>query len=135
MILNKREIRGFTLVEIMIVVAVIAVLAAIAAPNWVRARKRTQATRILEDLRNLDHAVDQYAIDNSRKGGTGVAFADLQPYVKQGTMLYITGADLFGDSYGPFTVDVTVQVPAGAYVTLSDVAPATFWSPYMVAAQ
>ena len=55
---------GFTLVEIMIVVAIIALLAAIAVPNFLRARKRSQATRILEDLRDLDHALDQYAIDN-----------------------------------------------------------------------
>ena len=42
---------GFTLVEIMIVVAVISLLATIAVPNWLRARKRSQATRVLEDLR------------------------------------------------------------------------------------
>ena len=42
---------GFTLVEIMIVAAVIALLAAICVPGFLRARKRTQATRVLEDLR------------------------------------------------------------------------------------
>ena len=49
--------RGFTLVEIMIVVAIIALLASIAVPNFMRARKRSQATRILEDLRVLDSQV------------------------------------------------------------------------------
>jgi prepilin-type N-terminal cleavage/methylation domain-containing protein len=121
---------GFTLVEIMVVVGVIGIIAAIAIPNWVRARKRTQATRILEDLRNLDHAVDQYAIDNSKSALMNPTFADLQGYIKQGTDLYETGEDLFGDSYGPFTVDSTVQVPTGAYQSLSDVAPSSFWSPY-----
>ena len=48
--LNTRR-GGFTLVEIMIVVAIIALLAAIAVPNFLRARKRSQATRCLEDLR------------------------------------------------------------------------------------
>ena len=61
--LNKNR-GGFTLVEIMIVVAIIALLAAIAVPNFLRARKRSQATRILEDLRMIDSAVDQYAIEN-----------------------------------------------------------------------
>ena len=114
----------------MVVVGIIALLAAIGAPNWLRARKRSQATRILEDLRDLDQAVDQYAMDNSKLVGANPAFTDLQPYVKTGTSLYLTGADLFGDSYGPFTVDSIVQVPASAFVTLSDVAPASFWSPY-----
>jgi len=114
----------------MVVVAIIAMLAAIAVPGWFRARKRSQATRILEDLRDLDHAVDEYAMDNSKLGGANPAFPDLQPYVKTGTMLYVTGADVFGDSYGPFTVDSIVQVPAGAFAALSDVAPPSFWSPY-----
>jgi len=122
---------GFTLVEIMIVVAIIALLAAIALPNFMRARKRSQATRILEDLRDLDHAVDQYAIENSQSSGMNPTFTDLQNYVKAGTQLYMTGQDMFGDTYGPFTVDSTVQVPANAYSTLSDVAPSAFWSPYI----
>src|SRR5476651_1895516 len=108
--INKNR-GGFTLVEIMIVVAIIALLAAIAVPNFLRARKRSEATRILEDLRDLDHAVDQYAIDNGKTSGVNPSFADLQNYVKTGTILYTTGADLFGDSYGPFTVDATVLVP------------------------
>jgi prepilin-type N-terminal cleavage/methylation domain-containing protein len=130
----QRRRGGFTLVEIMIVVGVIALLAAIAVPNWVRSRKRTQATRILEDLRVLDHAVDQYAIDNSKTGGANPTFTDLRAYVKAGTVLYSTGADLFGDSYGPFTVDSSPHVPQGAFNSLSDVAPHTFWSPYSEAA-
>ena len=50
---------GFTLVEIMIVVAIIALLAAIAVPNFLRARKRSQAARIMDDLRMIDNAIDQ----------------------------------------------------------------------------
>jgi len=106
------------------------VLAAIATPNWLRARKRTQATRILEDLRILDHATDQYAIDNGKTGGVNPTFGDLRAYVKTGTVLYSTGADIFGNSYGPFTVDSVIQVPGAAFLSLSDVAPSSFWSPY-----
>lgn len=126
----QRRRAGFTLVEIMVVVALIGLLSAIAVPNWIRARKRTQATRILDDLRELDHAVDEYAIDNSKSNGVNPTFTDLQVYVKAGTILYTTGSDLFGDSYGPFTVDSTVQVPQAAFASLSDVAPSSFWSPY-----
>ena len=121
---------GFTLVEIMIVVAIIALLAAIAVPNFLRARKRSQATRILEDLRLLDSACDQYAIETNKTTGMTPGFGDLKNYLKSGTVLYLTGADLFGDSYGPFTIDSIPQVPTSAFNALSDVANNTFWSPY-----
>src|SRR5256885_3052799 len=102
--LQLKRSGGFTLVEIMIVVAIIALLAAIAVPNFLRSRKRTQATRILEDLRMLDHAVDQYAIDTAKLSGVNPSWADLKPFLKKDTVLYNTGGDLFGNSYGPFTV-------------------------------
>jgi prepilin-type N-terminal cleavage/methylation domain-containing protein len=122
---------GFTLVEIMIVVAIIALLAAIAVPNFLRARKRSQATRVLEDLRMLDSATDQYAIENNKTSATTAGFPDLKAYIKSGTVLYATGQDIFGDSYGPtFTVDSLPLVPANAWTSLSDVAPQSFWSPY-----
>ncbi|HEX4084109.1 MAG TPA: prepilin-type N-terminal cleavage/methylation domain-containing protein [Chthoniobacteraceae bacterium] len=122
---------GFTLVEIMIVVAIIALLAAIAVPNFLRARKRSQATRVLEDLRDLDSGLDQYAIDNAKTSGATATFTDISAYIKTGTVLYSTGADVFGDTYGPsFTVDTELSVPSNAFNNLSDVAPYTFWSPY-----
>ena len=114
----------------MIVVAIIALLASIAVPNFLRARKRSQASRILEDLRQLDNATDMYAMENSKTSGMNPAFTDLRAYLKTGTTLYNTGADLFGDSYGPYTVDTIIGVPAAAYNNLSDVAPVSFWSPY-----
>jgi prepilin-type N-terminal cleavage/methylation domain-containing protein len=127
----QKKTRGFTLVEIMIVVAIIALLAAIAVPNFLRARKRSQATRVLEDLRLIDSATDQYSIDTAKTSGMNPSWSDLQNYLKVGTVLYSTGADIFGDSYGPtFTVDTLPPVPAAAFASLSDVAPVTFWSPY-----
>ena len=127
-----RSSRGFTLVEIMIVVAIIALLAAIAVPNFLRARKRSQATHIMNDLRMLDNAIDQYAIDTAKLAGFNPAFADLQNYLKTDTNLYSTGNDIFGDTYGPFTVDSIPVVPTSAFNALSDVANASFWPPYIV---
>ncbi|MGB8356184.1 MAG: prepilin-type N-terminal cleavage/methylation domain-containing protein [Chthoniobacteraceae bacterium] len=127
--INKNR-GGFTLVEIMIVVAIIALLAAIAVPNFLRARKRSQATRILEDLRLLDSASDQYAIETNKTTGMAPAIGDLKNYLKTGTTLYNTGSDIFGDTYGPFTVDSIPKVPTSAFNALSDVADASFWSPY-----
>lgn len=121
---------GFTLVEIMIVVAIIALLAAIAVPGFLRARKRSQASKILNDLRMIDGAVDQYAIETGRKTNDPVAVTDWTNYLKKDTNLYRTGQDLFGDDYGPQTVDIVPQVPSSALTTLSDVASTGFWSPY-----
>jgi prepilin-type N-terminal cleavage/methylation domain-containing protein len=122
--------KGFTLVEIMIVVAIIALLAAIAVPGFLRARKRSQASRILNDLRMIDAAVDQYAIETNRSTGNTVAVQDWTNYLKQGTSLYNTGASLLGSPYGAQTVDQIPQVPSADYNVLSDVANTGFWSPY-----
>ena len=122
--------KGFTLVEIMIVVAIIALLAAIAVPGFLRSRKRSQASKILNDLRMIDSAIDQYAIETNRTSGASVAVADWTNYVKKGSVLYNSGADLFGNGYGAQTVDSIPQVPTNALNTLSDVAGTGFWSPY-----
>src|SRR3954469_6128855 len=81
---------GFTLVEIMIVVAIIALLAAIAVPSFLRARKRSQATATLETLRMIDGAKDQYALENAKASTTVPGPTDLAPYVKSGSKLYNT---------------------------------------------
>ena len=130
--LNKFNQRrgGFTLVEIMIVVAIIALLAAIAVPGFLRARKRSQASKIINDLRLIDAAVDQYAIETAKKSDDPVAVADWTNYLKKDTNLYATGQDLFGDDYGPQTVDHHPSVPASAKTTLSDVTDDAFWSPF-----
>jgi prepilin-type N-terminal cleavage/methylation domain-containing protein len=127
--LNRKH-AGFTLVEIMIVVAIIALLAAIAVPGFLRARKRSQASKILNDLRMIDAAVDQYAIETNRTSGNQVLVADWTNYIKKNSILYNTGADLFGNSYGVQTVDTIPQVPSADYAVLSDVAGTGFWSPY-----
>src|SRR2546423_6451610 len=121
--------RGFTLVEIMIVVAIIALLAAIAVPGFLRARKRAQASKILNDLRLIDSAIDQYAIETNKLTGATVNVADWTNYLKKGTILYNTGKDLFGNDYGPQSVDTLPTVPASAKASLSDVTDASFWSP------
>jgi len=127
----NRNRGGFTLVEIMIVVAIIALLAAIAVPNFLRARKRSQATRILEDLRMIDSAIDQYAIETNKTSGNAVTWSDIQSYLKQGTQLWNSGgADMLGNSFGSFSVDTIPIVPTATFAKLSDVAPQEFWSPF-----
>src|SRR4051812_31713986 len=128
--LSQKSRAGFTLVEIMIVVAIIALLAAIAVPGFLRARKRSQASKVLNDLRMIDAAVDQYAIEKGKVTGNPVSKDDWIAYVKKDTNLYATGADLFGNDYGPQSVDSLPKVPQSTYDNLSDVTDAAFWSPY-----
>ena len=70
--MRKCTNRGFDLIEIMIVVAFIALLAATAVPGFLRDRKGSQASRILNDLRRIDSAV-VYAVENQTQTGNAVA--------------------------------------------------------------
>ena len=116
----------------LILVAVFGLLAAIAVPNFLRARKRSQATRVLQDLRMIDSATDQYAIERNMKRGTKLEWADIQTFLPPGSRLVNSGGvDILGHRYGPvFTVDSLPSVPSETFQSLSDVAPAEFWSPF-----
>jgi len=125
--------RGFTLVETMIVVALISMISAMAVPNFLRARKRAQATRILDDLRLIDGALDLYATENSKSAGDGAAWTDLQPYLKKNIVLYNSnGLDLLGNAFnsGEYSVDTPPKLSVESFARLSDVAPSDFWSPF-----
>jgi prepilin-type N-terminal cleavage/methylation domain-containing protein len=74
--------KGFTLVEIMIVVAIIGLLAAIAIPSFMKARTTSQKNACINNLRQIEAAKDQYAIDVGRTngwsfGGDDIAFSNL----------------------------------------------------------
>jgi prepilin-type N-terminal cleavage/methylation domain-containing protein len=127
---GKKKRGGFTLVEIMIVVAIITLLAMIAVPAWLRSRKRTQASRVINDLRLISAAVDQYAVEYSKMAGAQVDTPDWTAYMKKGTALYSTAQDIFGHTYGMQTVDSEPKVPLATWNALSDVASTDFFSPF-----
>jgi len=73
---------AFTLVEIMIVVAIIGLLASIAIPNYVKARDNSQQKACINNLRQLDGAVQQYALENKLSSSVGYSLSVLKPYLK-----------------------------------------------------
>jgi len=77
---------GFTLVEIMIVVAIIGLLATIAIPNFVRARLKAQQNACINNLRQIDGAKQTWALENKAGPNTPITILNIQPYMGRGVL-------------------------------------------------
>jgi type IV pilus assembly protein PilA len=91
----KWDNQGFTLVEIMIVVAIIGLLAALAIPAFVKARKQSQGRRILNDCRQMDSAINQWALETGQTDGNNIDTVASQSYLKTAW----NTVDLLGNTY------------------------------------
>src|ERR1043165_3025687 len=116
--IKTNKASGFTLVEIMIVVAIIGLLAAIAIPNFVKARENAQLNSIFNNLRILEGAKDQWALEN--KQGTGAAVASVtvvSDYLKGGTIKDVVGETYIPDPIGSPASTGAIPVKLGTYST------------------
>ena len=122
--INKSLKAGFTLVEIMIVVAIIGLLAAIAIPNFVRARTTAQMNACINNLRQIDGAKQQWALETKQAGNAAPASTDIGPYLgRNGSTTNVVcpagGATAtFGSSYTINNVNVApaCQIVASTHI-------------------
>ena len=103
--IKTNKTAGFTLVEIMIVVAIIGLLAAIAIPNFVKAREQAQLNSIFNNLRIIEGAKDQWALENKKgTGDTVTTVSVISDYLKGGTVKSVVN-----ETYEPLNVGSPAQ--------------------------
>jgi prepilin-type N-terminal cleavage/methylation domain-containing protein len=118
--INTSRKAGFTLVEIMIVVAIIGLLAAIAIPNFVRARTQSQTNACINNLRQIDGAKQQWALEKNQKPSASPGASAITPYLGRGASGTFPTCPTGGSTY---TVNSVAEKPACPNNALGHILP------------
>ncbi len=86
MLIRPTRKSGFTLVEVVVLLAIVLLLLTLAVPNYVRERRTVQREACIEQLRQIGAAKDRWATQNRKSAGTVVSASDLVKYLKHGQM-------------------------------------------------
>jgi prepilin-type N-terminal cleavage/methylation domain-containing protein len=108
---------AFTLVEIMIVVAIIGMLASIAIPNYVQARNKAHMTACISNLHQIEGAVNSWALETGKQAGQPVLYNDISGYLSR-RVVCPAGGNTFDDSYQVSSVDAQpacLRITSGQY--------------------
>lgn len=111
MFMKKRDEKGFTLIELMIVIAIIGILAAIAIPNFNAYRARSYNASANTDMRNLQTSMEGYFVDYGNYPTTADAATDLDGYGYVRSAGVVVGA-ITGNDTG-YTIALTQNTKAG----------------------
>jgi len=96
--------RGFTLVEIMIVVAIIGMLASVAIPNYLQVRTKAQQNVCINNLQQIEGAIQRWSLEMKKDEGQPVTYGDVRSYLRH-SVVCPSGGTSFEDSYTITTVD------------------------------
>jgi len=123
---SPSERQAFTLVEIMIIVALIGLLAALAIPTFIQSRKQAQGKRIVNDARIIDAAINAWAMETGKSDGDDIDLNAAAQYTKSGV---ISGCDVLGYSWVIGKVGTNqIQISPSTKDALAGVA--IDWGPY-----
>ena len=124
--ISRHKRQAFTLVEVMIIVALIGLLAALAVPSFIKVRKQSQGKRIVNDARIIDAAINAWALEHNMSDGDAIDLAAAAQYTKSAT---IDPNDILGNAYTIGTVGASqVFISATTKSALSGVS--IDWGPY-----
>ena len=118
---NRRG--AFTLIEVMVTVAIIGMLSAISVPSWVKSRERAQLNNIISNLRIIESSKEQWALEQKKGTGDTPVATDIAPYLKNNTMPTPIASETYNINPIGTSADATVaskigNIPAGGTVSI-----------------